>query len=93
MFFKKAMSKENQIKTMLCPTSPQATKLVNKFIGIMFKARENIDNEVNIFSYPTWDPTQPNPFLEQPLDDSNHSDQFSDLSFVSMSSASSVCSE
>ena len=87
------MSKENQIKTMLCPTSPQATKLVNKFIGIMFKARENIDNDVNTFSYPTWDPTQTNPFLEQPLDDSNHSDQFSDLSFVSMSSVTSGLSE
>ena len=89
-----AMSKEDQIKTMLCPTSPQAAKLVNKFIGIMFKARENIDKGVNILTYPTWDPTQPNPFVEQPhLDDSNHSDQFSDLSFVSMSSTSSVCSD
>ena len=60
----------------------------------MFKARENIDNGVDIPTYPTWDPTQPNPFLEQPLlDETNHSDQFSDLSFVSMSSESSGCAD
>ena len=83
------MGVENKIKTMLCPTSPQAAKLINKFIGIMFKARENINNGHNILSYPTWDPTQPNPFIESTLDHSNCSDQFSDLSFVSVSSTTS----
>ena len=34
----------DQIKVMLCPTTPQAAKLVNKYISIMFKARKNIDN-------------------------------------------------
>ena len=86
------MSKENQIKTMLCPTSPQAAKLINKFIGIMFKARENIDNGENILSYPTWDPTKPNPFIDHTLDNSTDSEQFSDLSFVSVSSITSDCS-
>ena len=86
------MSKENQIKTMLCPVSPQAAKLVNKFIGIMFKARENIDNGENILSYPTWDPTQPNPFIDHSLDNTTDSEQFSDLSFVSVSSVTSDCS-
>ena len=57
-----SLSKENKVKTMLCPTSPQAAKLVNKFIGIMFNARENIDKGENILSYPTWDPNQPKPF-------------------------------
>jgi hypothetical protein len=78
---------------MVCPTSSEAAKLVNKFYGIMFKARENIDNELKILSFPTRETTQPskpNPFLEQPLDDRNHFDQFSDFSFVSMSNG---CSE
>jgi hypothetical protein len=73
--------------------SPQVPKLVNKFIGIKFKATGNIENGVNTLSYPTWDPNQAKPFIEQPLDDSNHSDQFSDLSFGSMSSATCGCSE
>ena len=86
------LSAENQVKTMLCPTSPQAAKLINKFIGIMFNARGNIDKGVNILSYPTWDPSKPNPFLNHPLDDANESDLFSDLSFVSTSSISGDCS-
>ena len=39
-----AMSPSEQVKLMLCPTTPKATTLVNKFIAIMFKARCNIDN-------------------------------------------------
>ena len=31
-----------QVQSMLCPTSAKAAKLVNKYISIMFKARENI---------------------------------------------------
>ena len=63
-----SLSKENKVKKMLCPTSPQAAKLVNKFIGIMFNARESIDKGENILSYPNWDPNQPNPFLNHPMD-------------------------
>ena len=41
-----AMNPIEQVKSMLCPTTPKATTLVNKFIAIMFKARSNIDNVV-----------------------------------------------
>ena len=36
-----SMSKVDQVKAMLCPTTPLIAKLV---IAIMFKARNNIDN-------------------------------------------------
>ena len=38
----------DQVKSMLCPTTAQAAKLVNKYISIFFKARENIDNGEHI---------------------------------------------
>ena len=49
------MSKTNQLKTILCPTSSAATKIVNKYIRIMFLARENIEegNDSNELNYPT----------------------------------------
>ena len=37
------MSRINKISTMLCPTSVKASKLVNKYIDILFKARNLID--------------------------------------------------
>ena len=60
------MSKIDQVKTILCPTKPETIKLVNKFIGIMFQARTNIEQQepnVQNLTYPTWDPGTPNPFL------------------------------
>ena len=49
------MSSTNQLKTILCPTSTAATKIVNKFIRIMFLARDNIEEGSTIedLSYPT----------------------------------------
>ena len=38
------MNPTDQVKTMLCPTTPKATKLINKYIAIMLKARDNIDS-------------------------------------------------
>ena len=38
------LSREHKILTMLCPTNSKATKLVSKFIGILFKARCQIDD-------------------------------------------------
>ena len=37
------LSLENKFKTILCPTSAKATKLANRFIGLMFKTRMKID--------------------------------------------------
>ena len=36
----------DKVKTILCPATNQAAKLTNRFIGTMFKERENIDNGV-----------------------------------------------
>ena len=49
------LSNENKLSTILCPTSAQATKLANKYIDILFKARNHIDNGEHI-SNPTFPP-------------------------------------
>ena len=38
----------DKVKTILCPATNQAAKLTNRFIGTMFKERENIDKGVNL---------------------------------------------
>ena len=67
------LSEEDKFKAILCPTSELSTKVVNKYIRIMFNARDNIDNGVDITKscYPTYTP----PF-DCNLDDDL--DQFSD---------------
>ena len=37
------MSRKDKISTMLCPTSIKASKLINKYIDILFKARNLMD--------------------------------------------------
>ena len=37
------LSREDKVKTLLCPATNIAAKSVNKFIGLMFKARVKID--------------------------------------------------
>ena len=51
----RSMSSSNQLKTILCPTSTAATKIVNKFIRIMFLARDYLEegNTIEDLSYPT----------------------------------------
>ena len=78
-----SISAEHLIKTILCPSTPQIARLANKFIGIMFKSRENIDNGTNMLVYPTWDPTQPNPFVSNRLNNSVGSESSFDLSYAS----------
>ena len=48
----KDVSNSNQLKTMLCPTSSGATKIINMFIRIMFLARDYITDAEDL-SYPT----------------------------------------
>ena len=38
------LTKEEQILTLMCPTSPQSAKIVNKFIKIIFEARDKISD-------------------------------------------------
>ena len=40
-----SMSKENKVSTLLCPATPRAAKLVNKYIGLLFKLRDQIVKE------------------------------------------------
>ena len=82
------MTELDQLKTLLCPTTPQAGKLVNKFIGIMFRARSDIDSGNAYKNYPTWEPNLPNPFIiARDIFDSDADDDLEN-SFVSESSSS-----
>ena len=38
------MTEIDFVKTILCPVKPQIAKLVDKFIGLMFKARDEINS-------------------------------------------------
>ena len=42
------LSNDDIIKFILCPTTPQSAKLVNKYISIMIKARDNIDDGIHV---------------------------------------------
>ena len=42
------LSDEDKLSIVLCPTLAQATKLTNKYIDILFKARTHIDNGEHI---------------------------------------------
>ena len=84
-----SLSDEHKLKFILCPTSEIITKLVNKFIRIMFNARDRIDDGIDIMQgcYPTYSP--PFTFLS-----STEFEHFSDTdegetSFCSLSSLSS----
>ena len=83
-----SLSLEQKVKTILCPTSEILTKVVNKYIRIMFNARDNIDEgvDINKSCYPTYSP----PFTH--ID--NDFDKFSDIDEgeASFSSSGSVSS-
>ena len=41
------LSETDKVKTMLCPATTKAAKLMNRFIESMFKTRDKIDNVQN----------------------------------------------
>ena len=47
------MSEQNKFKTLLCPITPQAAKITNRFIKMMFDKREKLTNptETNIVHF------------------------------------------
>ena len=47
------MPESSQLKTILCPKSTAAVKVVNKFIRIMFLARDKISEGLSLNEYPT----------------------------------------
>ena len=69
------MSETDLVKTILCPVTPQVAKLSDKYIGILSKARGDIDAGNFVLEYPSWEPGQPNPFVEGNDDESHHLDE------------------
>ena len=55
------MPEENKLKTILCPKSTAAVKVINKFIRIMCLARDNISEGLSLITYPTM-PVNIHPF-------------------------------
>ena len=51
----KQLTKENQFKTILCPTNPAAAKVTNQYLRILFLARDKLLDgaDVATLSYPT----------------------------------------
>ena len=47
------MSECDKLKTILCPKSTAAVKTINKFIKIMFIARDNISEGLAVNNYQT----------------------------------------
>ena len=77
------LSDIDKIKTILCPVTPQAAKLADKFMGIMFNAREIIDNGGDLQEYPTWAPDTLNPFIEDDQSDDSFFYNAADVTFAS----------
>ena len=77
------LSDFDKIKTILCPVTPQAAKLANKFMGIMFNARDLIDNGGDLHEYPTWAPDTVNPFLVDDQSDDSFIYNAADVTFAS----------
>ena len=82
------MTLQLKLKYILCPTSEILCKVINKFIRIMFNARDNIDEGIITPCYPTYNP----PFTH--LNNAEF-DQFSDCDEeeTSFSSSGSDLSE
>ena len=51
----KNLSKQNQFKTILCPTKPAAAKVTNQCLRILFLARDKLldGSNIDMLSYPT----------------------------------------
>ena len=47
------LSSDDKLKIILCPKSSAAVKIVNKFIRIMFLARDKISDDVDLNEYST----------------------------------------
>ena len=78
------MSPNEQIRAMLCPSTPQIAKTTNKYIRIMEKARENIDNGEHI-STMTF-PPQVFDYVDCVSENESESDSDNDISYHSASS-------
>ena len=77
------MSDMDKVKTILCPVTPQTAKLIDKFLGIMFRARETIDSGDKPLEYPTWVPNTLNPFVNDDQDNESFYYNATDVTFAS----------
>ena len=77
-----SLDQNEKLIALLCPINPQVAKLVNKFAGIMFNVRRNLDMGVNMVEYATL----PSNFEWSNLVDSDV-ESVADLSFQSTSSS------
>ena len=84
-----SLSDESKLATILCPVTAQAVKLVNKFILIMGKAREKIQEGEHISSltFPQMIQSIPNELNLNSLDDTDY------LSDSSISESNDTLSE
>ena len=75
------MSDRDKLSTILCPTSTKAAKNTNKYISILFKAREKIDSgdHISILTLPP----MVEDYFETDLNISNSSSLSGTLSFCS----------
>ena len=80
-----SFSEDQKLKYILCPTSEIVTKVVNKFIRIIFNARDNIYNDIDLSAncYPTYTP----PFTSYEFEHFSDTDE-GETSFCSESSNS-----
>ena len=83
------LSEKARLHTILCPTSAVTTKLVNKYVLIMFEAREQIQNGEHISSM-TFPPVIPFTSMEDNLGNLSVSDDFEGSLSTSGSEASLV---
>ena len=84
------LSDKDKLSTVLCPTSARATKLTNKYISLLFKARMQIDSGEHISNLtfpPNLDSFSENDLNVSSVLNPNDSDSErsfqSDLSFLS----------
>ena len=75
----KSMSEIDKLKTILCPKSSAAVKTVNKFIRIMFIARDNISESLAVNMYQTM-PVNICPFNDEDYANFSDNDEY-EISF------------
>ena len=80
------MTESDLVKNILCPATRQVANLVDKFIGIMYKGRADIDLGNDPCIYPTWEPNKPNPFRAYDIENEDETHHLSDVDPTTYSS-------
>ena len=75
----KSLTKECQFKTLLCPTKSAAVKVTNQYLRILFLARYNIINGIDIPNYATMPVNQCNGNFKVPSDVEDEWESFTSI--------------